>query len=62
MNTELRMLQEKLPSVHFYGLKLTFSGPSSFKLATSDLTFCNEIVYGQITACDFVFLELVWFR
>ena len=33
----------------FYGLELTFSGPCSFKLATSELIFGDKNLYGQTT-------------
>ena len=43
-----------------FGLELTFSGPSSFKLATSDLIFGDNNLYGQTTiGCYFVLLELM---
>ena len=40
----------------FYGLELTFNGPSSFKLATSDLIFGAKNLYGQTTECCFVYM------
>ena len=36
----------------FYGLELPFSGPSSFKLATSDLIFGDKNLYGQTLVQD----------
>ena len=56
--TEWRTLKEKVLSVPFYGLEVPFSGPSSFKLATSDLIFGDKNLYCQTTACYFVLLEL----
>ena len=46
--------KRKSLSVPFYGLEVPFSGPSSFKLATSDLIFGDKNLYGQTTACYFV--------
>ena len=52
------MLKEKLLSVPFYGQKLAFSGPTSFKLATSEIIFGENNMHGQTTGCYFVLLEL----
>ena len=58
INTKWRTLKKNLLSVSFYGLEVLFSGPSSFKLATSDLIFGDKNLHGQTTACYFVLLEL----
>ena len=51
--------KKKVLSVPFYCLELPFSGPSSFNLAMSDLILGDKYLYGQTTACYFVFLELM---
>ena len=58
MNTEWRKLKEKLLSVPFHGLEDPLSGPSSSKLATSDLIFGDKYLYVQTAACYCVLLEL----
>ena len=54
------MVKEKLPSVPCYGPELTFSGPTSFKLAMSELIFGEKDLYGQTTGSYFVVLELTF--
>ena len=49
INTEWRTLKEKASVSPFYGLKVPYSGPSSFKLATSGLIFGDKNRYGQTT-------------
>ena len=41
-----------------YGIELNFSGPSSFKLAMSNLISGDKNLYGQSTECYSVLLEL----
>ena len=53
------MEKKKVPSVPFYGIELTFSVPSRFKLATSDFIFADKNLYGQTTGCFFMLLELM---
>ena len=41
---------KKFLPVPFYGLELSFSGPSNFKLTTSNLIFGDKNLYRQTTA------------
>ena len=59
ISMEWRMVKA-LQWVPFYVLECTtFSGPSSIKLATSDLIFGAKNLYSQTTGCCFVLLELL---